>query len=558
VSYFEIITAVETNSRRLPLFLAFAALAAAMFAYLRPWTFDGALNDDWAYLLPAHRLASMGRLRLTDWGSGTQIAQIFWGAFWTKIFGWSPGILRCLTLLLAFASGFVLSLLLEGSVASAAARLLAGLALILNPIALPLSVSFMTDIPYMTLMLGSLLAYRSALADDRDLPWLAASSLAAAAYLVRQTGILIPLAPTALLLVGKRLTLPRAAKTWAIPVAAALGHAAWFHWAHGPTWASQNYVWAATLARMARPGAFLSEGIWRAYCLLAYAGLFCLPGGLALKAGRRSGLAWGAAAFFVASGLVVWHRAGSFPYLENLFAPATVGGLTLGGASFKPSGFLAARLFWTATTILSIAGGALLLRALAETAENGIRERGASLLIVCSLLQALASLLGAKYFDRYILFLLPGALALAFRGPWGKLRLAAGWAVLAATAAVSILGTADYLAWNKAKWRLGLAAVGAGLKPPMIIAGFDWGGYWGYEPAMEILKKTKPLDRIGEWEWQTVFPAVAIMSWKPPERVPWRPVAEEHYSTPLSSRRGTIYLYKAGGQAPTFNSRASR
>ncbi len=91
---------------------------------------------------------------------------------------------------------------------------------------------------------------------------------------------------------------------------------------------------------------------------------------------------------------------------------------------------------------------------------------------------------GAKYFDRYVLLFLPGAIAIAFRGPWGKWRLALGSTFLSATAAVSILGTADYLAWNEAKWKLGLEAVRVGLNPAAIIAGFDWGGTWSYEPAM--------------------------------------------------------------------------
>ncbi len=577
---------------RLAAFLAFAALGAALFLYMKPWTFGGALNDDWAYLLPARRLAETGRLRLTDWASGTQVAQILWGAFWTKLFGWSPGILRCLTLLLALSSGLMLSFLLEGAAEPPAARLLAGFALVLNPIALPLAVSFMTDIPYLALLLGSLLAFRSALTDDRESSWAVGLFLAAAAYLVRQTGLLIPLAPTALLLLERRLTLRRAAQAWSIPAAALLSHAAWFHWAHGPTWASENYVWSATLARLANPAVFGAEALWRLFCLLAYAGLFCLPGSLGWTARRRTWRGWAAAGAFLAAGMAVWARRGGLPYLENLFAPSAVGTLTLSGAAFKPAGFLAARWFWMLATGMALAGGALLSRAALEPALDAGKERGpgrgpsalravgrgvspagrgAFLLAVCALFQVLASLLGAKYFDRYVLFFLPGAIALAFRGAWGKFRLAAGGAVLAAAAAVSIAGTADYLAWNKAKWDLGLKAVSAGLgpgrrpsalralgkgvgpaglRPPMIIAGFDWGGYWGYEPAMESLKKAKPLSRIGEWEWQSVFPAAAIMSWKPPERVPWRPVAAESYATPLSPRRGTIYLYAPGAPPP--------
>ena len=65
----------------------------------RPWSMDFPLNDDWAYLIPAKRLAHEGVLRLSDWGTPTQVLHVLWGALWTWLLGWDMGWLKVSTLL---------------------------------------------------------------------------------------------------------------------------------------------------------------------------------------------------------------------------------------------------------------------------------------------------------------------------------------------------------------------------------------------------------------------------------------------------------------------------
>jgi hypothetical protein len=85
-----------------------------------------------------------------------------------------------------------------------------------------------------------------------------------------------------------------------------------------------------------------------------------------------------------------------------------------------------------------------------------------------------------EFYDRYLLVLLPGGLALA-RPPVPAPR--AGWAAalacVAALAVVSVGWMHDWLAWNSARWDLGRRAVAHRIPPLAIEGGFEWDGWYG-------------------------------------------------------------------------------
>ena len=54
----------------------------------------------------------------------------------------------------------------------------------------------------------------------------------------------------------------------------------------------------------------------------------------------------------------------------------------------------------------------------------------------------------------------------------------------------------------------------------------------------------KPLSMIGEWEWQQITPYKAIISYAD-QRDNLIAVDQQEYDTPLSSRKGVIYLLRA-------------
>ena len=522
-------------------FLCFAATLA-------PWLYDFPLNDDWAYALAARALAETGRLTLSDWGSSTQLPHILAGALTAKVFGFSFSALRMANLLVAAAALFMFVKILDQFEVGSFEKLAAGLALALNPLYLLLANSFMTDIHYFFWMTAAVYFYVRRLNDPGDAAALAwGGACCAAACLTRQLALAIPLAFSLVVLLQGRRSWRELAGVWAPPGAALAGYYLWFTQVHGPTWASENYVAAATLGHISKPLVLLNDSFYRLFSAMAETGLFLLPLGAGYLFSLRRFSAhndlrcrinragpWLALA--VMGGFALLN--GPLPYLENNIARSGLGVLTLGGAALKPSGLFASPVFWTLATAAAVLSSVFLMccSGLALRAGNGAMR----FLFAVAALQLGVSLLGAKFFDRYLLTLLPWfAVAAVFAAKGVKFSRAAAAAVLLACAGLSWAGMKDYLAWNGAKWALA-ASPASGVAPGEIANGFDYEAWHSYQKNMAYLKTMKPLKMIGEWEWQKINSYKAVISYTPDQRLSVIDKAE--YSTPLSSRKGVLYL----------------
>jgi hypothetical protein len=518
-------------------------------ATLAPWAYNFPLNDDWAYATAVRTLTETGRLALSDWGSSTQVLHIIIGSIFCKFFGFSLATLRVTDVAIAAAALFVFVKILDEFEIGSFEKLAAGLAMALNPIYLVLANSFMTDIHYLLWMFSAVYFYVKRLKDPEDSPALVwAGVCAAAAYLTRQLAIALPLAFTLTLLLQGRFKWKTFAAVWVMPAAAMLGYYLWFTRVNGPTWASENYVAAATLAHLSSPLAFFNDSVYRFFASMVETGFLLLP----LAAGylfsvrqfhKRNSLghkvnitaiwlAFGALAVFAALN-------GPLPYLENTLARSGFGVLTLGGAQLKPDGLFASQAFWLAATAASLAAAIFLI------ASSGLALRAgkAPLRFVFSVFTAqfLVSLLGAKYFDRYLLAtLLPWfAIAAVFASKGVRFSRSAAALALVLCASLSWAGTKDYLAWNNAKWELA-ARPHAQVPSDEIVNGFDYEAWFNYDRNMAYLKSMKPLNMIGEWEWQKLIPFKAEITFSPDPRM--KVVDKTEYSTPLSARKGVLYL----------------
>lgn len=547
------------------IFLVFAAT-------LSPWGYDFPLNDDWAYALAARALAATGRITLSDWGASTQLPHIMTGAVFARIFGFSFSVLRLANLLVAAAALFVFVKILDEFEIGSYEKLAAALTLAFSPLYLVLANSFMTDIHYLFWMLSAVYFYVRRLKDPADgKALLLAGACAAAAYLTRQLAVALPLAFTLILLLETRAgpvqappgkpargTGPGPARSvkdllrglaavWALPAAAMAGYYLWFTKIHGPTWVSGNYVVGATLAHLSKPGLLIGDSVYRVLAGLLETGLLLLPlaAGYLFSARQfsaKNGLRYrvtptGPWLALAALAVFIFIK-GPLPYLENTLSGSGLGVLTLGGAALKPSGFFASRLFWALATAASLVSAVFLLCA----SSLALRAGGPALRFVfaAALLHLGVSLTGAKFFDRYLLTLLPWfALAAVFAARGVSFSKPAAGLALVFCALLSWAGMKDYLAWNGAKWELA-GRPRAEFTPAEIISGFDHEAWYSYEKNMAYLKSMKPLSMIGEWEWQKVTDYKAIISFKPDPR--FRVLDKAEYSTPLSSRKGVLYL----------------
>ncbi len=528
---------------------AVPAIFILFAATLTPWLYNFPLNDDWAYGLAARALTETGRLTLSDWGASTQVLHIITGAFFAKIFGFSFSVLRLANLLVAAAALFVFVKILDEFGIGSFEKMAAGLALALNPLYLVLANSFMTDIHYFFWMLAAVYFYVRRLNEPGlSSALVLAGACAAAAYLTRQLAVALPLAFTlTLFLRDRRLKWRDLAAVWALPAAAMLGYYLWFTFVNGPTWASENYVTTSTLGHLSHPAVFLNDSFHRLFASLAETGLLLLPlaAGYIFSLrrfsakntlGHRINSAGPWIVMAALAGFALLN--GPLPYLENTLSHSGFGALTLSGAGLKPSGLFALRSFWIAATAAAITASVFLMCASGLALRAG--NQAFRFIFTASFMQLAVSLLGAKFFDRYLLTLLPWfAAAAVFSAKGIKFSRPAAGITLALCALLSWAGMKDYLAWNSAKWELAARPV-EGLSPGEIINGFDYEAWFNYEKNMAYLKRMKPLKMIGEWDWQNINNYKALISFNPDPRL--NVLDKIEYPTPLSSRKGVLYL----------------
>jgi hypothetical protein len=166
---------------------AIAGWYGLVWLLVRPLT-NAPVADSWLYAASARYLAHTGKLRFAGYTDAMPVAQIIFGAGWSAIFGASYASFD-LSVAVAGAGTALMFYLL--ALRCGAERWQAGLAtalIVCNPCYLFLSFSFMTEIPFLALMLAALLAFsQSGGARSGVWLWLAAA-LTVGAFMVRPFG----------------------------------------------------------------------------------------------------------------------------------------------------------------------------------------------------------------------------------------------------------------------------------------------------------------------------------------------------------------------------------
>jgi Dolichyl-phosphate-mannose-protein mannosyltransferase len=168
------------------------AIVAAAFLIVNPFA-EMPFDDDWSYAFTVHKLLETGHIIYNGWATAAIITQVYWGAAWAKIFGFSFTTLRFSTLPFAAGSAVVCFLLARLSGLRPAPAIFAASLLGLSPMFLPLATSFMTDVPGLFFMLLSTYALAKAAAMRRT-GWLAMSVMAGiAGGMSRQVVWIVPI-----------------------------------------------------------------------------------------------------------------------------------------------------------------------------------------------------------------------------------------------------------------------------------------------------------------------------------------------------------------------------
>ncbi len=203
----------------------------------------------------------------SEYAQATLITPTFWGAAWAGLFGYSFTTLTLATLTLSLVAALTFYALLRRLGYAPGLSALGVALLALNPYYLVLSYSFMTDIPFVALLLLSCLGYLEGFRSGRvGWLWLGAA-LAALAYLTRQFGLVLPGVALLWLVYARRWTWRRALAGSLLPALAVAGYWLWSR-PFGPTFSASvgreellallhPATWATRAAHLVYLAAFL-------------------------------------------------------------------------------------------------------------------------------------------------------------------------------------------------------------------------------------------------------------------------------------------------------------
>lgn len=492
---------------------------------------DYPLNDDWAYAHSARRLLHTGQLRILDWAAPSLVAHVAFGATLLRIFGESNVVLRGGTValgLLALVATYALS---RRSGLSPWRSLLPTFALGLSPWFVNLSFTFMSDVPWLFVMLTALWLFATALrpsAPPRLSRLFFVGVLLGVAALIRQFAVVTLPAFVIVAAIDARRRLRgsllhrealRSALTVTLPVVVIYAcYQYWYSRVHGPTMANRE-TW-----RQMRDVDLLTM-LRHILAIAHYLGLWLLPLVLAIRGplrDRRShrpalGVAialslfsMGEAVRTLFSAPRVWGPSATIkpvmPYLGNIFYLVGLGPPTLYPtySGIMPT-FHEGRFVGAILTVCSLLGAVLSTGIVLRAARAAwLTLRGPRSLDECrddesalsSEVRLLIAIAGVFYlgwhlctgpflFDRYILPLLPLSWILALGVTSSPLRRAPIVAVLAVSAIVSMAGTREYLGWNAARADAVHDLMAAGIPTSQIDAGFEWNGTWRFEEYVQ-------------------------------------------------------------------------
>jgi hypothetical protein len=155
-----------------------------VLAILHPLT-DAPVVDSWLYASAVRRFLRTGEIRFAGFTQAMPVVQVLWGAAWGRAFGANAVSLEISTMVVAIACGIMFHALARRCGARRWQALAATGLLICNPCFTFLSFSFMTDVPFVALLIATHLAFAEATGPRAKLWLWIAAALAVIDFMIR-------------------------------------------------------------------------------------------------------------------------------------------------------------------------------------------------------------------------------------------------------------------------------------------------------------------------------------------------------------------------------------
>ena len=436
---------------------------------------DFPLNDDWAYATAVRSLVWAHNWRAPDFATPNLLTQSLWAAPFCALSNCSFESLRLSTLAAMFLLA-IFSYLLFGLARTASFVLVAALILVIfNPIGYELSYTLMTETFFgMAMTTSAYFLIRSLKEESAYL--LALGTLAAiAAILCRQFGVCLPAGYLVARLLQDGSWARRSAYALppvAICILVALGFAEWLQ--HTGRLSANYYIVSGWIRNGAAHGQLMLWFFRDLTQLLTYLGLFASPLLILTKptddilAGPRrwAPILVSSVFLMISVGEMIHHRA-IMPISQNVLVPEGLGPVILRDTyilnlqDISPLPWS----FWAGVTVLALFGQFVLIKRVASFLV-GVWDRrdnfaiapkdGGPIMAVATIAIYSAPIMLIPLFDRYFIPLLPltfyWIIATGKPNNKGGVAPSVAGVIIFATVVFAILGTHDYLAWNRARW----------------------------------------------------------------------------------------------------------
>ena len=465
-------------------------LAFAFSVHLVDPRGDMPLNDDWNFALATWTFAETGEFDFARLTGMSLRSQVVWGAAWTKLFGESFEVLRMSTLALSLLTLVILLRLLTRLGIERDLRLVATLALLFHPIFFWSSFTFMTHVPFLFMSLIALYCFSVGVTEDRT--WLIASgSLAVViSFFIRQTGLATSIAAAIVILMTRREDRRKHALIAAAPVPLFL--LLWFttDWLVGYPGQISEHADHLKGGIATAAMSLVSTGFSHAGLSLMFSAIFFLPL-LILAFPRKAELRKALPALLLAAIPLAWLASGMISRgqaIPGRFREDIFGNLRLGPQTLRDHWVFGypyplhlpelARAFVTVTAAL-LALAVVYRLAAAWREEGGSPRRFVARLSVGMAVCGTGILVASSiFFDRYSLDALwPLAIVLALGARDEKGRMGLSAAALLLLAFFSISATAEYFAWNRARWEAFAWLQGRGVTLRQMDGGYEINQY---------------------------------------------------------------------------------
>ena len=540
------------------------------------------VGDDWVYSISVNDLLQHGKLNILPLSVTTLVFQVLWGALFGLVFGDTFGAHRFSTVVIFLLSGIAFYWLLCTLGVSRARSALGAAVYLFNPLSFVLAFSFMTDPHYLAVMVISLAFYASGLRGDRvnRTHILIGSFFAGCAFLVRQQGALIPFGVIVYLLLTRQLwfnwrSVRRFLEIVAIPVVMLVVYYLWIFLIAGVPDQQDQFLQQALSAGVGGTWLLLRRMTWFEVMTV---GFFVLPitvaalaglvpitrDALRVRLGRKRSLstavrllAFAGWLLIAVLGFIVFYRANWLaPYLSQFVSMTGLGPNDLLGGRGNVLSPSSTQSLQKVMTWLEL-GSAVIFGAatIGQIGSRATPTRGiAAMLFIVGLGQVAGVMPPSFHFrdwivsvDRYLLPLLPFAIALLL---WSlrnvRIATAAGWVVIAGLAAFSVVGTRDFLTFQKATWDYArYVNYDLGIPLTRIDGGTSWDGYYLYTYS---LNNHIPQQTVaGPW-WTNLFaPATDstyVISGSPtaPADGTYVQIGQREYSSWLHASPTYLYL----------------